>query len=128
MLDVPDHRQGDSRILEAIVLMGAHFDGENSTHLLFKPVGTEMAFEEDVLEMSMVRTRPDDTYGWYPRPAALVKGLSPTATRAEVIALLGDPERVGPPFGRYEVNKHCAHFEFDSHDRVARISALLEAL
>lgn len=138
MLDVLGYRKGDGRILEAIILVGPKmevtehdFDGETSTHYLFKPAGTELVFENDVLEMVMVRTQPDSqdaTYGLYPRPAALVDGLSATATRAEVAAFLGDPERVGPSFDRYEVNKRYLHFEFDSNGRVAKISALLEAL
>lgn len=138
MLDVLGYHQGDSRILEAIALVGPameveefDFDGEKSTHFLFKPSGTELAFENDVLEMVMVRTQPDsqdETYGLYPRPAALIDGLSSTASRAEVTAFLGDPERVGPDFDRYEVNKRYLHFEFDSNSRVAKISALLEPI
>src|SRR5437016_7017709 len=127
LLDVLGNRKGDSRILEAIVLVGPtmeveefDFGGEKSTYYIFKPAGTDLAFENDVLEMVMVRTQPDsqdETYGLYPRPAALVDGLSPTATRAEVTAFLGNPERVGPNFDRYEVNKHYLHFEFDSNSR-----------
>jgi len=138
LLDVLGNRKGDSRILEAIVLVGPtmeveefDFGGEKSTYYIFKPAGTDLAFENDVLEMVMVRTQPDsqdETYGLYPRPAALVDGLSPTATRAEVTAFLGNPERVGPNFDRYEVNKHYLHFEFDSNSRVARLSALLEPI
>jgi hypothetical protein len=136
LLGVLGHRQGDSRILEAIALVGPameveefDFDGEKSTYFIFKPAGTDLLFEDDVLVSIMVRTQPDsqdETYGVYPRPAALVDGLRPTATRAEVTALLGRPERVGPNFDRYEANRHYLHFEFDSHDRVAKLSTLLE--
>jgi hypothetical protein len=138
MLDVLGYRQGDSRILDAIALVGPDmmveefdFDGEKSTYFTFKPAGTDLLFENDVLVSVIVRTQPDsqdETYGLYPRPAALVDGLSPTATRAEVTALLGDPERVGPNFDRYEVNKRYLHFEFDSNSRVAKLSALLEPI
>lgn len=136
MLDVLGRRQGDSRILDAIALVGPDmeveefdFDGAKSTYFTFKPAGTDLLFEDDVLASVMVRTRPDDqdeTYGLYPRPTALVDGLSATATRAEVTALLGDPERVGPSFDRYEVNNRYLHFEFDSSSRIAKISTLLE--
>jgi hypothetical protein len=138
MLDVLGCRQGDSRILEAVALLGPvmevteyDFDGEKSTYFLFKPAGADLVFENDVLEMVMVRTqsdRQDASYGLYPRPAALIDGLPPTATRAEVAAFFGDPERVGPSFDRYEVNKRYLHFEFDSQGHVARISALLEPI
>ncbi|HVK23794.1 MAG TPA: hypothetical protein VM677_20760 [Actinokineospora sp.] len=136
LLDVLGYRQGDSRILDAIALVGPameveefDFDGEKSTYFTFKPAGTDLLFENDTLVSVMVRTQPDDqdgTYGLYPRPAALVDGLSPTATRAEVTALLGVPERDGPNFVRFEANKHYLHFEFDSHGRAAKLSALLE--
>jgi hypothetical protein len=138
MLGVLGYRQGDGRILEAIVLVGPkmeiekfEFDGDKSTYFVFKPAGTDLLFENDVLVSVMVRTQPDSqdsTYGLYPRPAALIAGLSPTATRAEVAALLGDPERVGPGFDRYEVNQRYLHFEFDSNGRVAKISALLDPI
>lgn len=137
MLDVLGYRQGDSRILEAIVLVGPVMeveefdfdDGSKSTHFSFKPTGTELVFEDDILKMIMVRTQPDsqdETYGLYPRPAALVDGLSTTASRAEVSAFLGDPEHVGLDFDRYKVNSRYLHFEFDMNSRVTRISALRE--
>lgn len=139
MLDVLGHRQGDSRILEAIILVGPAMeveefdddDGLKSTHFCFKQTGTELVFENNILVMITVRTQPDSqdgtsTYGLYPRPAALVDGLSATASRAEVTAFLGDPELAGPNFERYKVNSRYLHFEFDMHSRVTRISALLE--
>ncbi|HEX7305390.1 hypothetical protein [Lentzea sp.] len=138
LLDVLGHRQGDSRILDAIVLVGPKmevseydFDGEKSTYFVFKDAGTELLFEDDVLASVMVRTQPDpedETYGQYPRPGALVEGLPATATRGEVTAFLGTPERTGPSFDRYQANGHYLHFEYGSNDRVARISALLEAV
>lgn len=134
-LDVLGHRQGDSRILEAIALVGPdmeveefNFDGKKSTYFTFKPAGTDLLFENNILVSVMVRTQPDSqdpTYGLYPRPAALVDELYPTATRAEITALLGNPERVGPNFDRYEVNKRYLHFEFDLNSQVAKLSALL---
>ncbi|MDU0293631.1 hypothetical protein [Saccharothrix longispora] len=136
LLDVLGRRQGDSRILDAIALVGPameveefDFDGDKSTYFTFKPAGTDLLFENDVLTSVMVRTQPDgqdETYGLYPRPAALVDGLSPTATRAEVTALLGTPERTGPDFDRYEVNGRYLHFEFGSNSRIAKLTALLE--
>ncbi|MFD5828016.1 hypothetical protein [Lentzea sp. NPDC060358] len=137
-LDVLGLRQGDSRILDAIVLVGPamevseyDFDGEKSTYFVFKEAGTELLFEDDVLASAMVRTQPDpedETYGQYPRPGALVQGLSATATRDEVTAALGSPERSGPSFDRFQVDNRYLHFEFGANGRVARISALLEAV
>jgi hypothetical protein len=138
LLGVLGHRQGDSRILEAIILVGPdmaveefNFDGEKLTYFTFRSAGTDLIFENDVVVSVTVRTQPDsqdETYGLYPRPAALVDGLSPIATRAEVAALLGAPERVGPNFDRYEANERFLHFEFDSKSRVAKVSALLEPI
>ncbi|GAB2679832.1 hypothetical protein GCM10027271_46360 [Saccharopolyspora gloriosae] len=138
MLDVLGYRQGDNRILDAIALVGPNmeveeldFDGEKSTHFIFKPSGTDFIFEDDVLVSIMIRTQPDskdETYALYPRPTALVDGLSPTASRTEVTALLGTPERVGPNFDRYEANGRYLHFEFDSDEHVTMISTLLEPI
>lgn len=134
LLDVLGCRTGDNQVLHAMTVIGCldfkmdiekfDFDGEKSTHFIFKPAGTDLVFENDILEMIMVRTQPDyqdEAYRLYPRPEALVDGLSSTATRAEVTALLGNPERVGPNFDRYEVNQHYLHFEFDSNGRVVSL-------
>ncbi len=82
----------------------------------------------DVLVSVIVRTQSDsedESYGLYPRPDDLVQGLSSTATRAELAALLGKPERTGPNFDRYAVNGHYLRFEFDA-GRTAKLSALVE--
>ncbi|PGH11324.1 hypothetical protein AJ79_04940 [Helicocarpus griseus UAMH5409] len=117
MLSVLGCARGDDRILEAIVLVGPRmeieeFDFDCSTYYTFKPTGTDLLFENDVLTMAMVRTQPDNqdkTYGLYPRPAALIDGLSPTATGPEVSTFLGNPECVGPNWDRYEVNNCYLH-------------------
>ncbi|WNV87852.1 hypothetical protein [Umezawaea sp. Da 62-37] len=137
-LDALGSRKDNSKILDAIVLVGprmetAEFDteGERSVYYLFKPAGTELLFEDDVLVSVMVRTQPDaddDEFDVYPRPAALVDGLSATADRAAVTAFLGTPERAGEGFDRYRVNGRYLHFEFDPRGHVAKISALLEAI
>ena len=136
LLDVLGCRKGDSRILEAIALVGPGMeveefdsDSEKSTYFVFRPAGTELLFENDVLVAVMVRTQPDAQhpgYGRYPRPTALIDGLSPTATRAEVTAFLGAPERTGRAFDRYEVNEHYLHVEFAPNGGIGMLSALLE--
>ncbi|CAM4483090.1 hypothetical protein NONI108955_33715 [Nocardia ninae] len=136
MLNVLGLRKGDNRILDVIVLVGPEMEVEDfdwgdvqSTYYLFRRAGTELLFEDEVLVSAMVRTQPDgedETYGLYPRPGELLEGLSPTATRTEVAAALGKPERTGPNFDRYEINDHYLHFEFDAAGRVAKLSALLE--
>ncbi|MFG1791957.1 hypothetical protein [Nocardia sp. NPDC049149] len=136
MLEVLGLRQGDDRILAAIALVGprmeiAEFDWDEvqSKYYVFHPAGTDLLFENDVLVSAMVRTQPDSAdqaYGLYPRPHDLVEGLSPTATRTEVAALLGKPERSGPNFDRYAVNGHYLHFEFDAAGHAAKLTALLE--
>lgn len=136
MLGALGLRQGDDRILDAIALVGPKMEVEEfdwdevkSTYFIFRPAGTDLLFENNVLVSAMVRTQPDtddETYGLYPRPNGLVEGLSSTAARAEVSALLGKPERTGPNFDRYEANGHYLHFEFSGDGRTAKLSALLE--
>ncbi|MFD2024231.1 hypothetical protein [Promicromonospora aerolata] len=136
MLDVLGLPQGDGRILEAIALVGPgmeteEFDwgSEKSTYFIFKPAGTDLLFEDGVLASAIVRMQPDAQdpgYGVYPRPAALIDGLPPTATRAEVEDFFGAPERTGAGFVRYEANQRYLHVEFDSDGRIGKLSALLE--
>lgn len=136
MLDVLGLRQGDSRILEAIALVGPEMEieefdwgSEKSTYFIFKPAGTDLLFEDGVLASAIVRMQPDAQdpgYGLYPRPAALIDGLPPTATRDEVEAFFGVPERTEPSFVRYEANERYLHVEFNSDGRIGKLSALLE--
>ncbi|WP_232661984.1 hypothetical protein [Pseudonocardia sp. TRM90224] len=136
LLGVLGLRKGDDRILDAVALVGPKmeveeldFDGERSTYYCFRPAGTDLLFENDLLVAAIVRTRTapgDEGYGLYPRPTELVEGLSPTATRAEVAAMLGHPERAGSGFDRYEVNGHYLHFEFAADGRATKVSALLD--
>jgi hypothetical protein len=138
MLDVLGLPQGDGRILEAIALVGPameieEFDwgSEKSTYFIFKSAGTDLLFEDGVLASAIVWMQPDAQdpgYGLYPRPAALIDGLPPTATRTEVEAFFGVPERTGPSFVRYEANERYLHVEFNSNDRIGKVSALLEAI
>lgn len=77
--------------------------------------------------MVQIRSCGDgETCGLYPRPAALVDGVSPASSRADVAALFGTPERSRPTFDRYEVESGYLHVEFDSNSRVAKLSVLLE--
>lgn len=136
MLEVLGLPQGDGRILEAIALVGPEMEveeldwgSERSTYFIFRPAGTDLLFEDGVLASVVVRMRPDAQdpgYGRYPRPAALVDGLPPTATRTDVEALFGVAERTGPGFVRYEANRRYLHVEFGSDGRVGKLSALLE--
>ncbi|MBL0885436.1 hypothetical protein [Myceligenerans indicum] len=136
MLDVLGLPQGDRRILDAIALVGPgmeieEFDwgSERSTYFIFKPAGTDLLFEDGVLVSAIVRMHPDaqdPSYGVYPRPAALVDGLPPTATRTEVEAIFGVAERTGPNFVRYEANQRYLHVEFNADGKIGKLSALLE--
>lgn len=138
MLDVLGLPQGDGRILEAIALVGPgmgieEFDwgSEKSTYFIFKQSGTDLLFEDGVLASAIMRMQPDAQdpgYGLYPRPAALIDGLAPTATRDDIESFFGVPERSGPGFVRFEANERYLHVEFDSNGRIAKLSALLEAI
>ena len=138
MLGVLGLRQGDSRILDAIALLGPAMEvreldwgEEKSTYFVFKPSGADLLFEDGVLTAAIVRMRtdPEDPgYQPYPRPTALVDGLAPDATRPDVEGLLGAPERSGPSFVRYEANERYLHVEFAEDGRVGKVSALLEAV
>ncbi|WP_086821592.1 hypothetical protein [Allokutzneria sp. NRRL B-24872] len=126
MLGVLGLRQGDDRILDAIALVGPKMEIEEfddgSTYYVFPVAGTDLLFEDGVLVAVIVEAQG------YPRPEALVEGVPMTATRAEVLARLGKPERTGPTFERFEANGHYLHFEFDGGGGITKVSALLEAV
>jgi hypothetical protein len=136
MLDVLGLRRGDDRILKAWVLVGPDMTIEEfdlvdvqSTYYTFGATGTDILFKDDTLSAVIVRTQPEEDhgYGLYPRPSALIDGLSATATRGEVADFFGAPERVGADFVRYEANDHFLHVEFNSNSRIGTLSALLTA-
>lgn len=65
--------------------------GNTIFHLAARGGGTEFMFASEQLVAVFIGTQPRDAWGVYPRPEALMEGLSATATRRESRDLLGEP-------------------------------------
>lgn len=50
----------------------------------------------------------------YPRPTEFVRGATVTSTKADITALLGEPEKSGDSHVRYVVEGRYVHFGFDA--------------
>ncbi len=126
--------QGDERILDAIALVDLptdeqgylRDDGTTVDYLSMRPSGTDFAFTNGVLSSISIRTQSMPDYGVYPRPDSLIDGLDSTATREEVAALLGAPERSGPAWDRYPSDDHFLHFEY-REGRIALVTVMGKA-
>ena len=134
MLGVLGLPQGDGEALDAMVLVGMPSetkeitDGDSSRlYLTAREAGTDFLFEDRELTSVIIRTQPKAKYGAYPRPDALIDGLPGTATRDDVLALLGEPEWSGPVADRFLVDGRYAHFEYDPSNRIARITLMMRA-
>lgn len=62
----------------------------------------------------------------YPRPSALIDGLTAESTKEDVLALLGRPEREGPSYLRYVVRGRYLHLEFEDGGLV-RVTLMVDA-
>ncbi|MBE3043553.1 hypothetical protein IMZ48_13475 [Candidatus Bathyarchaeota archaeon] len=139
MLDALGRRKSDSSWMRDILALAGPdmevTEYDNETHYLFKPTGTELVIAEGFVERVVVLTRPDGKrkvdgkwvdarpagWGMYPRPEALVEGLSGEATPAEVTALLGEPSLNGFRFQWFEANDRCLHVQYGSDNRVVKL-------
>lgn len=111
----------DQAALDAMVLAGLptksqefRDGGVTTTYLISEEGGTDFLFEDGALDSVLVRMQPEPPYAIYPRPDALIAGLSAGVDRASVRQLMGDdPEWSGPNADRWNVGDASVHFEFD---------------
>ncbi|MBG6238423.1 hypothetical protein IWX78_001395 [Mycetocola sp. CAN_C7] len=134
MMNVLGLQPADDRVLDAIDLVGGL--SENSVfeegdltvlYLTARDAGTDFLFENRTLASVIIRTQPQAKYGAYPRPDALIDGLSGAATRAEVVARFGVPEWTSATADRFVVDGRYLHVEFDGSGRLVRITLMVSA-
>lgn len=87
----------------------------------------QLLFEDGALRTVFVATQADGSTAAFARADELIEGLSGTATRAEVRALLGapewssdDPSEEADQFAVDDFFQHCIFVD----DRIARITAM----
>lgn len=134
MLGVLGLEQGDGGALDAMALVGMPSEtsefvegGTTQLYLTARDSGTDFLFEDRRLTTVIIRTQPKAKYGAYPRPDALIDGLSGTASRDDVRDALGAPEWSSPAADRFLVDDRYVHFEYDAAGRIARITVMTEA-
>lgn len=101
-LDALGMRPDDPRLEPVLDLPGPTTDTNEESdgtgvvfHLAARSSGTEFVFADEQLMIVFIGTQERENWGVYPRPDALIDGLSGTATRPEVRAALGDPSGNG---------------------------------
>lgn len=93
-------------------------------HLAARSNGTEFMFSGEQLVTVFLGTQPREAWGVYPRPDALIDGLSGTATRDEVRAKFGEPVWQKDDADRFEVGRDYLQFQY-AEDRIQVIVAAI---
>lgn len=93
-------------------------------HLAARSNGTEFMFSGEQLVAVFLGTQPREAWGVYPRPEALIDGLSGTASRDEVRALLGEPVWQKEDADRFEVDGDYLQLQY----RDGRIEVIVAAI
>lgn len=94
------------------------------TYLKADDQGVEFVFEDGALRSVFIATVESPARAAYPRPDALIEGLSGTASRAEVLARFGEPEWTSDEADRFQWAAACyARFAYQD-DRVVKISVM----
>lgn len=135
-LDVVGRQRGDDEILEAVTLVGPSievrdFPEDDTEYWSFPRTGTDFVYVGSTLDSILIRTLrdfSDPDYLTYPNVDRLIDGLGSTPTKAEVIALLGSPEKQTAEAIRYAVSGKFIVFSVGADDKVKMISVAAIAL
>lgn len=96
------------------------------TYLKAEDKGVEFVYEDGRLRTVFISTVGTSARRAYPRPDALIDGLSGTASRPEVLERFGQPEWTSEDADRFQLAPACyARFAYES-GRVVKISVMRE--
>lgn len=131
-LDALGMHPTDARLTPVLDLPGPTTDtneqrepgGNIVFHLAARSNGTEFMFSGEQLVSVFLGTQPREAWGVYPRPDALIDGLSGTATRAEVRERLGEPVWASPTDDRFRVGDDYLQLHY-SADRIQVVIAAI---
>ncbi|MFC7403983.1 hypothetical protein [Georgenia alba] len=109
-------REGDAAVDRAIALAGGalsanEYNIDVPTKYVASEGGTEFMFEDGVLH-SVLLHGPGSQDGAYPRPSALIDGLSLDSGREQLEFVLGEPHRSTPGYVKYKVGDCFVNFTF----------------
>ena len=124
-------REGSLEILEIIGRVGPRMErhevargGVSWTYLVFGPHGVTLQLKDGVLVGALVYLVDEEAGGTYPRPDALIDGLVLPASRADVRALLGAPDRSSQLLDLYRFGDRYLSFDLVD-EQVVSVSAML---
>ncbi len=96
------------------------------TYVKAEDQGVEFVYEDGRLRTVFISTIDTPARAAYPRPDALIEGLSGTASRAQVLERFGEPEWTSDEADRFQLAAACyARFAYES-GRVVKISVMAE--
>ena len=93
-------------------------------HLAARSSGTEFVFAAEQLVTVFIGVLPREAWGTYPRPDALIDGLTAAASRDEVRAMLGEPVWQKDDADRFRVERDYLQFQYRD-DRIEVIVAAI---
>lgn len=131
-LDALGMHASDERLAAVLDLPGATTDTNTETdaegnvvfHLAARSGGTEFMFAGERLVTVFIGLLPREAWGVYPRPGALIDGLSSTSTRAEARALLGEPVWHSDAADRFRMDEDYLQLQYRD-DRVEVVVAAI---
>ncbi|GHD38827.1 hypothetical protein [Mycetocola manganoxydans] len=96
------------------------------TYLKSTDKGVEFVYEDGRLRSVFISTIDNPIRRAYPRPDALIEGLSGTATRGQVLKRFGEPEWTSEEADRFKLAAACyVRFAYEN-GRVVLISVMRE--
>lgn len=119
-------------VLEIIVLAGPRMERHEvetssgpGAFVVFDGGGVDLQFAGDALQAVLIHLRPEDGRAAYPRPEALIDGLTLPASRAQTQAVLGAPTQVysQPDLDLYAYAEGYLHVGFEG-DRAVSLTVV----
>ena len=125
---------GDERVAAARTLVGPMESGEpyrqdGATYQLDKCAadGTSFTWKDGRLLKVIVAMQQERAAGPYPRPEALVEGLTSDTTREQAAQALGAPDRARSTGDTWNVGSQFLAVSFGGSGRIQRIVAMISA-
>lgn len=132
-LSVLGCKEGDSKILDAIVNLGANFDVgsfrfddvEQKYYCLYS-LGVSFTFDRIdgayILSSIFFYIIGDDDYCPYVALYRLIDGINNESKKYDCIKLMGDPFDRGANWIKYKIAGKFLHIEFNEHNKISLIS------
>ena len=120
------HGAEDAEVQAALALFGPPFERSEfavgsvtRTYYVGAEKHVDLILEDGILTAAMIRIRPDEGHGAYARPTALIDGVGPDTTRAQILDRFGAPAWTNDHADRFWIVANApgrvfVRFEYDS--------------